>query len=69
MGEVDVFGNEATLDNPPKGLCAPLIPLTDDETPLTLDELKESINGSVWTSLTIEVRPGMDNQGKLMTTY
>ncbi|CAD8210003.1 unnamed protein product [Paramecium pentaurelia] len=69
MGEVDVFGNEATLDNPPKGLCAPLIPFSDDETPLTLDELKEAILGGVWQSLTKEVRPSKNNQGKLITTF
>ncbi|CAK84241.1 unnamed protein product (macronuclear) [Paramecium tetraurelia] len=69
MGEVDVFGTHASADNPPKGLSAPLIPNPDPETPLTLDELKQSILGGQWTSLTKEVRPGLSNQGKLMTTF
>lgn len=69
MGEVDVFGTEASLENPPKGLCAPLIPFSDDDTPYTKEEVMNNVINGVWSSLTKEVRPGFNNEGKLITTF
>ncbi|CAD8202323.1 unnamed protein product [Paramecium pentaurelia] len=69
MGEVDAFGNMASLEQPPQGICPPLIPFSDDTTPLTLEELKEEMVTGVWSSIAKEVRPGFDNQGQVITIY
>ncbi|CAD8126612.1 unnamed protein product [Paramecium sonneborni] len=69
MGEVDAFGNEATQTQPPKGLCAPLIPLNDDVESLSLEELKEEMINGVWSSMTKEIRPGRDANNQLTTIY
>lgn len=69
MGDVDALGNMASIDEPPRGLCAPLIPSNDDITPLTLDELKEEIVKGVWTSLAKEVRPGLNSEGQVTTSF
>lgn len=60
-GEVDALGNMASIDQPPKGLREPLIPLSDDTAPLTLDELKEEIVKGLWISVAKEVRPTLNN--------
>ncbi|CAD8118841.1 unnamed protein product [Paramecium sonneborni] len=69
MGDVDALGNEASIDQPSRGLCAPLIPFSDDTTPLTLEELKQEIVKGVWISIAKEVRPGLDSQGQVTTTF
>lgn len=69
MGVVDALGNMASIDEPPRGLCAPLILSNDDTTPLTLDELKQEIVKGVWTSIAKEVRPGLNSEGQVTTSF